>query len=355
MTKAFVMQFQTFIAAIALIAGLASPTAAAPAPQGEALVVSHIETGMLVPGRHHFYLKVAARASGQPYLVPVIVIKGRKEGTRLGLFAAIHGDELAGIRVIHKLADEIDPEKLQGTLLMVPGLNQSGLEAGNRHFISGSGSGFRTDLNRTMPGELRGDVAERYAADLWRGVMEGKVDQVIDLHTQTRGTAYPLFVFADFANAGARQMALDLMPDMIKNDPGEPGTVETTFMRAGTPAVTYEIGVPERFDPAMIARAHDGILNVMRRAGMIEGRVVTAKKAPIIGASYSNVMTEQGGFAVIHVKLMEAVKRGQLVATLYDPFGREIATYIAPHDGHVLSLATDPRREPGAMLVRILR
>lgn len=349
------MTIRYLIALLVLATTFATPARAAALPGKDVPVVQKIEAASLPTGRHDFYLSVAARASGQPYLVPVIVLKGAEPGLRLGLFAAIHGDELAGIRVIHELAAGIDPKTLKGTLLMVPGLNQPGLEAGNRHFISGSGSGFRTDLNRTMPGEMKGDAAERYAADLWHGVMAGQVDRVVDLHTQTRGTAYPLFVFADFSNAVARQMAFDLMPDMIKNDPGEGGTVETTFMKSGIPAVTFEIGVPERFDPVLTTRAHDGIINLMRRAGMIAGRAMPPARQPIVGSGYSNVTTDVGGLAVIHVTLLDPVKQGQLLATLYDPFGREIATYRAPHEGHVLSVATDPRREPGAMLVRILR
>lgn len=49
------------------------------------------------------------------------------------------------------------------------------------------------------------------------------------------------------------------------------------------------------------------------------------------------------------------VKKGQNVAIQRDLFDGVIKGYEAPHDGYVLSRASDPVREPGAMLVRVLR
>ena len=43
----------------------------------------------------------------------------------------------------------------------------------------------------------------------------------------------------------------ELFPvDQIKNDPGEPGTLEMAFAEAGIPVMTIEIGGPRSFDRA---------------------------------------------------------------------------------------------------------
>lgn len=320
-------------------------------------VIQALDAASLPPGRHHFFFETGGRSTGQVEHVPVIVIRGAAEGTRLLLTAAVHGDELNGIGVIHRLMEAIDPQQLSGTLIAVPGLNQPGILINNRRFPTSGGGGSLVDLNREFPGsdEAGGSAAKRYLGALWNGLIKPNADFAVDLHTQTRGSAYPLFVFADFGTAAAKKAAFLLGPDMIKNDAGEEGTLETSLVAAGIPAITFEVGAPKRFQHTLISRAVEGLQNLMRHHGMLEGDAVKPAVTPIVGSSYTNVYAETGGVAVVHVALKQAVKKGDVVATLYNPFGEAIKRYEAPHDGWVLAVATDPMRETGSMLVRILR
>jgi predicted deacylase len=313
------------------------------------------DPGTLKPGRHHFYFEVSTSNTGVPRHVPIIVIKGAQSGRRLLLSAGVHGDELNGIRVIHKLLEAVNHTELSGTIIALPGVNQSGLNANSRYFISSSGGGAQSDLNRLFPGTRHGgNAASLYVHKLWSELIKDRVDIALDLHTQTSGAIYPLFVFADFKNAEAKKMADLLMPDAIKNDSGEKGTLETSLIRAGVPSVTFEIGGPKRFDGILIDRAVKGIKNIMHHYMMLAGNTITTYKPPVIGHHYKNVYAETGGVTVLHKRLMDRVKKDDLVAVQYDLFGNKIREYFAPVDGHVLSLATDPMREPGAMIVRIL-
>ena len=315
----------------------------------------HLDIGDLPPGRHHFFIAAGSYNNGIPVPVPVMVLKGAREGKRLLLTAAVHGDELNGIRVIHQLFEDVDAQQLSGAIIAIPGFNQPGIHHHNRRFQSASGGGSMADLNRMMPGTQNGSAAARYIANIWEAVIAGNVDIAIDLHTQTRGTAYPLFVFADNRNATIREMAYDLHPDVIKRDAGQKGSLETTLVQQGIPAVTFELGSPKRFQPRMINRAVSGIKNVMTRHMMLAGTVPDAAAAPLVGNAYTNIVARTGGYAVLHVDLLDRVEKGQKLVTVYDSFGIEIQIYDAPHDGHVLAVATDPVREPGSMLVRILK
>lgn len=343
------------------IAGFSLASAQTPALENEvgpyenAAIITSLELEDYAPGLHYLQFQAGARNTGAPIWVPVIVMVGEAPGPRLLLTSAVHGDELNGISVIHGLLERIDPSRLKGTIVAVPGVNQPGMNANSRHFVSAGGGGSMTDLNRTFPGRVDGgSAAERYVAMLWQKLFRGNVDYAVDLHTQTRGSAYPLFVFADFRNETSRSMAHDLMPDLIKNDAGQKGTLETTFVASGVPAVTLEVGGPKKWQHDLIARATGGVENMMVGIGMLEGEKKQAEKAPFIGSNATNIYTDVGGFAYMHVKLLDRVAKGQRVATMVDAFGRETARYWSQHDGIVLSIATDPLREPGAMLVRIL-
>ncbi|UTW58516.1 succinylglutamate desuccinylase/aspartoacylase family protein [Kordiimonas sp. SCSIO 12603] len=319
-------------------------------------IITKLAVKQLPTGRHRFYFLAGRQNAGAAIHVPVEVIKGKKTGKTLLLTAGVHGDELNGIRALHKLMEDIDPDILAGTVISVPGINQTGLVGNSRHFITSAANGAKDDLNRRFPGKLTGGgTAARYVGNIWHNLLKNNADMVVDLHTQTTGTEYPLFVFADMRNAKVKQMAQALMPDIIKNDEGQNGTLETTFMKLGVPAVTYELGAPKVFQPDMIRRAVLGLKNLMVAEGFLSGSVIKPVAPSFVGGNYTNVYAEDGGIVVVQVDLLENVEKGQLIAIGYDAFGSETKRYTAPHAGKVLARATDPFRETGTMLVRIIR
>ena len=317
-------------------------------------VIDRLDTVDLAPGQvHRFWFRAGDTMLGQAWYVPVIVVKGALPGRRLLLTAGIHGDELNGIDVIQSLANRIDPATLAGTLVMVPGLNTPGLSHSTRGFTPGGGTGG-ANLNRVMPGSDApgSSLEEVYAHRLWHRLMRPNADQMIDLHTQSAGTAYVFYAFA--SSPEARRMAELIAPDIVRLDPGERGTVENEMVPAGVPAITLEIGRPEIFDAVMNRRAIDGIMRVMADMAMLPATgLPRATVTPFVANKQDSIRTPRGGFARLLVGLNDAVVAGQVVATVSDAFGRTIATLTAPNAGRVASITTDPRVDEGTMLMRI--
>ena len=345
-----------FLSAALLL--LASPAGAATERTGDIVdgtpVIERLDTGDLATGQlHRFWFRVTDTSVGQGWYVPVIVVRGALPGPRLLLTAAIHGDELNGVAVIHRIAARIDPAKLSGTLVMIPGLNTPGLLHHSREFTPNQGS-TSDNLNRLMPGDVEStDIAERYAGRLWSRLMRPNADSAIDLHTQSRGTAYVMYAFAETKRA--REIAMLVAPDILKLDPGVKGTVENELNHVGVPSITLELGRPEMFDPTMIDRAVDGIGRVMVDMKMLPpGSAPPATVTPYVANSITPVRTTRGGFATLAVALGADVEKGQMIATIADPFGRVVETIRAPVAGRVNTIATDPLREAGDMVVRIV-
>lgn len=338
----------------ALIALLLAAGAARAQSPPEPPTVSLVDAAALPTGSHRFWLRAADSAVGDGWRVPVIVIKGARPGPRLVLTAGVHGDELNGIDVLHRLAADLDPAALAGAVVMVPGVNVPGLLAGTREFTPSEG--VAVNLNRLFPmAGIGGDgprpVGELYARRVWEGVLRPNADAVVDLHTQSRGTAYPLFAFA--GNARARRMAELVGAEMIKLDPGEAGTIETAMGAAGVPAITFEIGRPDAYDDAMIARGVAGIRNLMVEMGMLAGSVAAMPPA-FVGNKTVAARTTRGGFARLLVPLGTRVAKGQPLAEVRDAFGRVIEVVEAPEAGVLNTVATDPTREAGDMVARVL-
>jgi predicted deacylase len=315
-------------------------------------VIDRLDVADLDAGRtHRFWFRGGETATGQRWLVPVVVVKGAKPGPRLLVTAGIHGDELNGIDVIHRLVAGLDPAGLAGTLVAVPGLNPPGLLQGTREFAAND-SRAAANLNRQMPGKLDGGYVEHHAALLWNNLLRPNADLAVDLHTQSRGTAYVLYAFA--STARTRRMAELLAPDVIKMDRGDRGTIENTLTEDGVPAVTLELGMPERFDEAMVTRGVAGLLNLMREQAMLPGRVAEPPKNLVVGNALAAVRAPRGGWAKLLVPLGAKVTAGQPVATMADAFGRVTDTLLASETGVVAAAFTDPRRERGGMIVRII-
>ncbi len=318
------------------------------APVIEQLDVADLPSGSL----SHFFFRVTDQATGQGWYVPVLVAKGAAPGKRLLLTAAVHGDELTGIGVIQDLFKDLDPKGLKGVVIGIPGLNQPGLLQAAREFKPSQGA-TGANLNRKMPGDVNSDeIIKVYAGRLWTKLFMGNADMAVDLHTQSRGTLYPFYVFAE--TPAAKHMAYLLRPDVIALDPGVRGTIEKEFNPVGIQAVTAELGAPEVFDPAMTQRALTGIRNLMIDSGMISGKVDLSGPEPYVGNDTTDITAQRGGYVRVKVTIGQKVKTGDLLATVSDPFGTVIVTATAPHDGQVLSVATTPIHEIGEMMVRLI-
>lgn len=99
------------------------------------------------------WLTLVSDGLGEPIRLPIIIIRGKQDTPVVGITAAIHGNELNGIPVIHKLVQTIDPTKLNGTLVCIPVVNVPAFTQ-HKRFIG------RDDLNHIMPGDAHGNINE---------------------------------------------------------------------------------------------------------------------------------------------------------------------------------------------------
>ncbi|PVZ87812.1 peptidase M14 [Serratia sp. S1B] len=320
-------------------------------------VISKLDVDDLQAGKvYRFMFQGASNGISQHWYVPVLVAKGAKPGPKLGLQASVHGDELNGTRVIQQVFEQINPAELKGTVVGAVGANPSGMLANNRNWQVATDGGYTVDFNRIWPGKEKGNPAEQQAWLLWNNLWAGNANMFVDMHTQSTGTEYPLFIYADYRNPQVKQMAELFPADQIKVDPGEKGSVETTFVEHQIPAITLEIGKPKLYQPELIARSLTGVRNLMVQQGMTSGKLGTTSKEQktYIGNEMTSIKAEMGGFSEVLVKVGDSVVKGQKVAVQRNGFGDIIREYTATQNGKVLAIGNDPLRESGALLVRIL-
>jgi predicted deacylase len=317
--------------------------------------IKSLDVNALLAGEHKLWFAVATDAIGHPQTLAVRVFKGDKPGKRVMITAGVHGDEQNGILTAQKIARALVDKEIAGTVTIVPTVNLSGIARHSRDFHSAAPDSSSANLNRVFPGNPNGDDASRYAHSLWQNLLKPNADLAIDLHSQTSGSAYPLYAFADYRIEDSIRMARLVNPDVILNDPGDPGILETVYNRQGIPSITIEVGIGRYTDLQMVKRASEGVLNILKSYQLISGDLTTEHTRCIEGDEIISVRAKQGGFVLCHVELLDRVYEGQALATQYNSFGDEVEVYLAPSEGTVISHNVESVRAPGSLVVRLIR
>lgn len=317
-------------------------------------VVTNVDLADLPAGRHSFYFRGIQMGTGQYWYVPIVIAKGAKPGKRVMLTASIHGDELNPMESVRQVMAELDPATMSGSVIAAFGVSRASIERIRREWPTVQGS---VDLNRTFPGNPNANnPAARHADLVWKGLLKPNTDVSVDFHTAMSGSSFSDFIYADLSKPEIRTMALLYPISHVKNDPGEPGTLETTFVTAGIPSMTLELGSPRIFDKKMIAQFTEGTLNVLKHYKVIPGPIGrTSKDANVFVAdAFSHIRTSVGGFLDLRVGLRDKVVPGQIVAVQRNAFGETVAEHKATVAGEVAVIQDDAMIEPGGRVMSIL-
>ncbi len=321
-------------------------------------VISQLNINDLEPGKkHRFFFQGVQMGTGQHWYVPVVVAKGIREGKRISLTCGVHGDELSSVNAIQRIMSGLEPMEMSGCAIALYGLSRPAIEYTQSHWPIAQNGGLSIDFNRVWPGEETGDNAPtRHAGILWHRLLKNNTDIALDCHTVTTGSDFTMFIFADFRNSEIKQMA-ELFPiEQIKDDPGLKGTLETTFVEAGIPALTVELGPARVFDNKKIAMTIEGVMNLFKYYKVVEGPMGrSAKEAgTFLGDAFETIRSTTGGFLELTVELKDTVTPGQKVAIQRNAFGDVVAEYKATVTGQVATIARDALSEPGSRILQIL-
>ena len=292
--------------------------------------------------------------TGQHWYVPVVVAKGAGPGKRVLLTAGIHGDEISSMESVRQVMAALDPAAMSGSVIAAYGVSRASIERVQREWPTVHSS---FNLNRAFPGNVNGtNPTARHAGLVWSNLFQPNTDVSVDFHTQMSGSAFADFIYADLRKPEVRTMVALYPVAQVKNDPGEPGTLETTFVSAGIPSATLELGGPRIYDKKMIAIFTEGTLNVLKYYKVVPGPMGrTAKEAnTFIGDGFSHVRATAGGFLDLLVGLKDKVVAGQTVAIQRNAFGETVAEYKCAVTGEVAVIQQDAMIEPGGRVMSIL-
>ncbi|HEU4400695.1 MAG TPA: succinylglutamate desuccinylase/aspartoacylase family protein [Candidatus Polarisedimenticolia bacterium] len=292
-------------------------------------------------------LKVSESYTATPVNVPVTVIHGREPGPTVFLTAAIHGDELNGVEIVRRVMTSLAPERLRGTLICVPVANRVGFLTRTRYLPG------RRDLNRYFPGDPRGTTAARIAHTLFTEIVS-RSKYGVDLHTASLGRTNLPHIRADMAAKRVRRIARAFGAEIIINSPGSPHTLRAAATRSGVPTIIFEAGETFRFQRGMVARGVTGIRNILSSLRMTDEAPKEARFQVIVKVS-EWIRSTRGGIADVQVRPGEIVYPGDEIASITNPFGREVSSVRSPITGLIIGITTMPMVHPGDAICHVAK
>lgn len=173
--------------------------------------------------------------------------------------------------------------------------------------------------------------------------------------TPSSGGETSLWCYADFRLPYVERLAKLLQPDTLKIDPGEPGSIETTFVRAKVPSITVEMGQAKVWNNSLIDRTVDFVNRVMVDLKLVPSNMTVEPdlSKTYIATTFHDTWSQYGGFVERLVGVDEPVTKGQPIANVRNAFGDILETLVSPANGRMFQSPRDPSTEPGKSVGQI--
>jgi hypothetical protein len=290
--------------------------------------------------------------------MPLVILNGPEDGPVICLTAGVHATEYAPIDACMRVLHELRVDSLRGAVIAVPVVNMTMFER-RTGFVSPIDG---LNLNKIAPGRADGSFSERLAHVLLEEVI-GAADCHIDLHAGDLGEE--LLAFAGSAMVGdpavdarGEAMARAFTPELISLStspdttiPPFPGSLCYEAARRGVASILAESGGDGTLRDDDVRVHVDGVLDVMRCLGMIDGeprpprRRVMARHRVVVRASRPGLVRHK-------VRVGDLVTSGQIVAEILDVYGAVVERVPSSGDGVIGLIWTSKVVATGDPLVR---
>jgi len=281
--------------------------------------------------------------------LPAIVVNGAQDGPKVVITSATHPTELVGLAAVQYMTRKyLDPKKLKGSVTIFPIANPLGMQFGE--YISPHDI---TNLVNAYPGSRDGTMTSRIANFIWQTAQGA--DLVMDFHENVE-PCLNFSIVGQTDNPEVEKKTMDLADAFgitIIRIAGKaefrlPGTkvgdkpFTDLLMGSGIPAVTPEFvgatGATFDENEGRVQVALRGCLNVLKKLGMIEGKIEPQTGIKVLKGNYvvaGMPVANRGGLVHRLVEIAVKLRKETPIATVLNAFGDELETVRMPLDGYV--------------------
>jgi len=284
--------------------------------------------------------------------MPLSVVHGAAEGPRVLFTGGVHGGEYPGIEAAMRLARELDPHALRGTVVVVHPVNVPAFHGRVQYLVPQDGK----NLNRQFPGRAVGTVSERMAWTLMQEIAV-RMDAWVDLHGgDIHEALVPFTIYSDAAEAdvvaASRAMAEVYGIEYVLASAWVKGGTYSAAGKAAIPCILAEAGQLGRLDEASVEIHLRGCRNVLRHLGCLPGGPESVPPIRLL-RTFAWLFSGRTACWYPAVEIGEQVEEGQVVGVVRDWFGETLEEHRAPASGVILFLVASPAISEGDPLLAV--
>ena len=267
-------------------------------------------------------------------------MNGASDGPVLLLMSTQHGIEIQGIEVIHRLMREkFDPAHLRGAVVGIPVVNP--LAYMHQQYLSWVDN---LDVGRVNANNPDGNTTERLANALWKEAWS-KSDLIVNIHCNTRPDSL-IYQWINIGNPSTREKIVQMaqafgVTTIVTDEPIDekaPPTLGNLAAIKGIPVILEELIDGRWISEPSTTAGVNGILNIMKSFNMIDGELKTQRDFPIVhgvNKFYGIIRANRGGLIRLHKTPGELIRKGDIIAEIYDLYGDVIEEVRMPVEGYV--------------------
>lgn len=273
----------------------------------------------------HLFIPYSHNLGGWANLMVPICTIAHGDGPTALVLAGNHGDEYPGQIATMKLLRDVNPEDVNGRLILIPTLTMPGAKAATR-LSPLDGKNF----NRSFPGNPNGTVSEMLAHYLTT-VLFPLADIVIDMHTGGRSVDFYPCAHMHLVPAGPQRQSMLAGTEawnsdfcFLYADIAGTGLLPVEAENQGKVVVTTEMGGSENVTAQVHRLTQSGLRNVLTHFGVLKGEVATRASLGLPPIRWVQSLSwedyrfapESGVYENV-VPLGEAVSAGQTVGRIH--------------------------------------
>lgn len=269
--------------------------------------------------------------------IPIIVERSKLDGPTVLFTACLHGDEINGTEIVRQLIIQKINKPKRGTIICIPIINIFGFINKTREFPDGR------DLNRVFPGSKTGSLASRFAYYILKDIIP-HVDYAIDFHAggASRFNAPQIRIVPE--NSELKKLSDVFNAPFTLYSKNISGSFRNSCDKLGVKMLLFEGGKSLDINEEVTNDAIEGtkrfldhldMLNPRKKANIKSKKPIYIEKSNWVRAKYSGMFHGM-------VKIGSFIKKGDLIATISDPYGKVEHKMKAPHDGYVINVNDAP-------------
>jgi uncharacterized protein len=297
------------------------------------------------------HLRVGEKAASSINL-PVTIIQGRKSGPKLAVLAGEHGCEYCGIFAAVRIIKDVQPETINGTLIVIPLANPPAFEE-RALFVNPIDA---VNIYASYPGSKEGTISYIMASRIF-SELTSNADYIIHLHgADYNESLVPFNYYAHTGNANVDTMSQKLAScfpvdyvleaekpaDVTTGSPKgtsyaatATGTLYGEASAKGIPSTMCESGREGKIEKNFVDIHYNGIINAMKLLGIMAGEPVLRKDQKKL-TSPVLVSNHKAGIFNGLVEIGNKVTKDQKIGEILNFKGETIEVITSPIDGMIV-------------------